>query len=268
MTVLETLRQRAQPWLERLGVQKVMPSSRVVDIGWLLKDDDGAFIWDDPRPFPRSAPTSRHAKSAAYCPAILDYESRIIDVPCPYDLRLGLRLKPEEEPALVNLDGDNAAVRSNHIGRIVKLMARKEWRHPERPVLQMPTPYVFLADEPVWLNQMPPFGHFPTRPWPGLLMGGRFPIHIWPRPLMWAFEWHNLAKPLELRRGEPWFSLRFETMDPSRPVRLVEAEPTPELKSYMAGVSGVTNMVRRTFSLFPIAEKRRPARLLKKRSDR
>ena len=264
----DALRQRVQPLLDRLGVDKPSPSGRVVEIGWLLQGEAGAFIWDDPKPFPRAVPTSEHAKSAAYCPAILDYEARIVDVPCPYDLRIGLKLKAGEEPALVNLDGDRAAVRSNHIGRIVKLMARKEWRHPERPVLQMPTPYVFLADEPVWLNQMPPFAHFQMRAWPGLLMGGRFPIHIWPRPLMWAFEWHNLAKPLELRRGDPWFSLRFETMDPSRPVRLVEAEPTPELKSYMAGVSGVTNLVKRTFSMFPIAEKWRPARLLHKRTAR
>lgn len=265
---LDVLRHRVRPLLDRLGVRSPEPSRRVVEVGWLLQDDAGAFIWDDPKPFPRAAPVAEHAKSAAYCPAILDYEARLVDVPCPYDLRLGLKLKAGEEPALVNLDGDKAAVRSNHMGRIVRLMARKEWRHPERPVLQIPTPYVFLADDAVWLNQMPPFAHFQPRPWPGLLMGGRFPIHIWPRPLMWAFEWHNLAKPLELRRGDPWFSLRFETMDPARPVRLVEAEATPELKSYMAGVSGVTNLVRRTFSLFPIAERRRPAQLLRKRSGR
>ena len=29
-------------------------------------------------------------------------------------------------------------------------------------------------------------------------MGGRFPVHIWPRPLSWGFEWHDVTKPLVL----------------------------------------------------------------------
>ena len=62
-----------------------------------------------------------------------------------------------------------------------------------------------------------------------MLIGGRLPIHIWPRQMMWAFEWFEPSKPLTLRRGEPWFYVRFETFDPTRPVRLFEAEMTPEL---------------------------------------
>jgi hypothetical protein len=43
---------------------------------------------------------------------------------------------------------------------------------------------------------------------------------------------------------------------------------TPELREYRVGMSGVTNYVNRTYSLFKVAEQRRPAKLLqpKKRS--
>jgi len=145
---------------------------------------------------------------------------------------------------------------------MLSLVSPNEWRHPNRPVLQIMTPYLFVADEVVYMTQLPPFCHFRATPWPGLLIGGRFPIHIWPRALMWAFEWHEPSKDLVVRRGEPWFYLRFETEDPSRPVRLVEAQMTPELQEYSSGALAVTNYVNRTFSLFNTARERRPERLL------
>jgi hypothetical protein len=80
--------------------------------------------------------------------------------------------------------------------------------------------------------------------------------------MMWAFEWYDTSRELSLRRGEPWFYVRFETHDPSRPVRLLEADNTPELKQYLAGLSTVTNYVNRTFSLFETAKARRPKTLL------
>ena len=101
---------------------------------------------------------------------------------------------------------------------------------PTGRFLQLTTPYVFLADEPVYMTQLPPICHYRNPPWPGVLIGGRLPINIWPRPMMWAFEWYEPKQDLILRRGEPWFYVRFETEDPSRPLRLIEAEMTPQLK--------------------------------------
>lgn len=37
------------------------------------------------------------------------------------------------------------------------------------------------------------------------MISGRFPIHIWPRHLMWTFEWHDTSQDLVLTRGQPWF---------------------------------------------------------------
>ena len=49
---------------------------------------------------------------------------------------------------------------------------------------------------------------------------------------------------------------------PAAPVRLVEATKTPELQSYMASITGVTEIVGQTYSLFKTARERRPAKLL------
>jgi hypothetical protein len=237
--------------------------ARTAEVGWIIDADKAGFIWAAPQKLSRHEVPGRHAKSVRFCPAMLDHEARLVEVTCPIDLHL--RIGKNEQtgaPVLVNVAGDRSTIRSRHLNEMVALVAPKEWRQPARPILQVITPYLFLADEPVYLNQMPPFAHYVTPPWPGTLIGGRFPINIWPRHLMWAFEWADPKQDLILRRGEPWFYLKFETQDPSRPIRLVEAEMTAELREYLKGLSSVTNYVNRTFSLFSVARDRRPKTLL------
>lgn len=164
---------------------------------------------------------------------------------------------------LKNLLGDLSPVRPKGFDRYLTLSKETEWRYPDRPTIQVVTPYVFISDEPVFINQLPPFMHYLDDPWPGTLFGGRFPIQNWPRTLMWAFEWHDISKPLVLKRGAPWFYVNFEGTTPDRTISLVEAENTPELKSYMNSVAGAANYVNQTFSLFKTAGSRRPKQLLK-----
>jgi hypothetical protein len=250
------------PILSWLGAKPAPAPRKPVEIGWLLDAKYGEFLWDAPRRLSRDDPPPRHAKSVNYCPGVLDSEARLFEVPCPFDLRLGFAYRPDGTPTLVNLDGDNAAVRPRELSQITAIVNRKEWRHPDRPVIQIMTPYVFLADEPVHMTQLPPFDHYFPEPWPGLLIHGRLPIHTWPRQLMFALEWWDIKKPLVLKRGEPWFYARFEAYDPTRPFRVFEAEMTPELREYIQGLSAVSNYVNRTWSLFKVAERRRPKTLL------
>ena len=239
-------------------------NTHVVDVGWLLQTDHASFIWDAPRPVKRRESPPAHAKSVAFCPAVIDSEIRFFEVDCPFDLRLRIGLDDKGEPTLTDLAGDGSTMTPRSLGQIVVLSARRQWRHPDKPIIQFKTPYTFVADEPVYLNQLPPFAYYKDPPLPGLVIGGRIPIHIWPRPLSWAFEWCDMQRDLILTRGQPWFYLRFETSDPTQHVRLVEAAVTPELKNYFAGINGVVNYVNGTFSLFGTAQQRRPERLLVK----
>jgi hypothetical protein len=240
-------------------------SSRAVDIGWLLDSEKASMVWEAPRRISRNEPTPEHSKAVSYCPAVVDHEARMFEVPCPIDVNLGFRFDDKEKPSLINLDGDKSAIRPRALNDMLAIIGRREWRHPDRPIIQLITPYLFLADQPVYMTQLPPFLHYHMNQWPGVMIGGRLPIHIWPRQMMWAFEWFDIKKPLSLRRGEPWFYVRFETEDPSRPVRLVEAEWTDELKQYKNSISAVANYMNRTFSLFKTAEARRPKTLLKRK---
>lgn len=248
----------------RLFGSSLRKSGRLIDVGWLLRDEQTSLIWAAPRTFRRDDPKPTHAKAVNNCPSVLDYEARLFEVLCPFDMHLGFKVD-KGRPILINRAGANSAIESSALSKMVSLQARSQWRHPNRPVLQIGTPYVFIADEPVQMMQMPAFNHYPKHPLPGLVIGGRLPIDVWPRTMSWAFEWCDPNKDLILRRGDPWFYVRFETFDPTRKVRLSEAELTPELKTFLGGMTGVTRYVRGTHSLFNVARERRPKKLLVKR---
>jgi len=244
-------------------------NSRICEVGWLVDSEKAGFIYGSPRPISRRSAANPHVDNASpkgvnYCPAIIDVESKTFEVPCPVDLKLALRKDEKGQLRVINIAGPDSTINRQAADQMVHLIGPNRWRTPNRPIIQIGAPYRFITDEPVWMTQIPPYNHFREPQWPGLLVGGRFPIDVWPRTLMWAFEWHDLSKPLILQRGEPWFYVRFETFDPSRPVRMVEAVMTPELREHCKGLDAVTNYVNRTFNLFTEARARRPAKLLTK----
>jgi hypothetical protein len=254
---------------QREDRQAAAKPSRICDVGWLFAEQKSSVIWDSPYPIRPDAPDAASAKSVAYCPAVVEFDRRHFVINAPIDVHLHLTITPDGKLNITNVLGDRGTIRSNTFSQMLVIMPQHEWRQSQRPVIQLSTPYIFVADEPVYVNQFPPFLHHGVQR-PGLQLCGRYPIDVWPRQLMWAFEWHDLSKDLVIKRGEPWFYVRFETADPAASVRLVEAENTPELQAYIASITDVTNYVNQTFSLFKTARERRPERLLvpKPRADR
>jgi hypothetical protein len=242
------------------------PRSGPVTVGWFLTETKGAVLYDPPGRLASRPPNRGHAKSAARCPAVVQMESRYFVVPCPFDMQIGFGRDETGKPHLVNRLGASSPVRSSKLNTLLTLVAEAEWRFPDRPTVQLSLPYCFIADEPVWLTQLGTFAHYRREPLPGTIFGGRFPIHVWPRPLMWAFEWHEPERDITLRRGEPLFYLQFEAEGPDRAVQMVEAERTPQLLEYLDKLGGVVNYVNQTFGLFKAAEALRPPRLLTPKS--
>lgn len=237
--------------------------ARVVTVGWTVRTAKAGLIWAPPEPFSRDDRKAASAKSVQYCPAAVEFDRRHFVVPCPFDLTLHFEQLPSGQLQLKDADGEGSAMRPSGLRESVVLHPQAEWRDPARPVIQIVAPYVFVADEPCYVVQTPPYLHYMPAPRPGVQVGGRFPIHVWPRPLSWGFEWHDTRAPLRLKRGEPWFYVHFETENPAARVRLVETEMTPELESYVNSIVDVSNFVNKTFSLFSEAQARRPASLVR-----
>lgn len=238
------------------------PKSGPVMVGWFLTETKGSILYDPPERLMFRQMNRAHAKSAARCPAVIQMESRYFVVRCPFDLHIGLGKDDKGKPVLINRAGVASPVRGSKLGQVLTLVNEPEWRYPDRPTVQLSLPYCFIADEPVYITQLGTFAHYRRDPLPGTIFGGRFPVSVWPRPLMWAFEWHEPERDIILRRGEPLFYVQFEAEGPERPVQLVEAARTPELMDYMDKIGGVVNYVNQTFGLFKAAEAVRPPKLL------
>lgn len=241
-----------------------LPENRgPVTVGWFLADKKGGVIYDGPERVRTADVNREHAKSASRCPAVINLESRYFLVRCPFDIHIGFDRDQNGKPVLKNLAGTQSGIRASKLGEKLHITNEVEWRLKGVPTIQLALPYVFIADEPVYASQISPFMHYMKEPLPGTIFGVRFPINVWPRPLMWAFEWHDTSKPIKLKRGDPLFYLMFETLPQDRSVVVKEVELTPELKDYMELISGAVNYVNQTFSLFEAAEARRPETLLK-----
>ncbi|MEM8837917.1 MAG: hypothetical protein AAGE89_07480 [Pseudomonadota bacterium] len=235
----------------------------MVSVGWLLSEEKASVIFYPPERLKVEQHGTPHGKSVARCPAILGLEARHFIIRSPFDLNLRFGRTKEGKAVVQNAAGNQSALRPEAFKRRVRLQSEAEWRKPGCPVLQVTLPYIFIADEPVWISQLPAFAHWTTPQRPGLMLGGRFPIDVWPRALMWAFEWRDLSQPLIVKRGDPLFYVSFEASPPSRPVKLIEAERTEELSTYMERISGAVDSVNQTFSLFDQARRFRPETLLK-----
>ena len=239
------------------------PGSGPVRVGWFLHSQTAALLYAPPERVVFRPPNRDHAKSAARCPGVLQMESRHFMVRCPVDIHVGFTRDKDGRPALINRAGTASTIRANKLGQMLVMVPEAEWRYPDRPTIQLLLPYCFVADEPCYITQLDSFAHYRPTPLPGTIFGGRFPIHAWVRPIMWAMEWHDTSRDLVLRRGDPLFYLTFETNGPDRPLQLVETERTPELLAWMEKMNGVVNYVSQTFSLFKAAEAARPPSLIR-----
>lgn len=233
-----------------------------VRVGWLLEDSKAGIVFDPPERVRSVEMNKAHAKSASRCPAVINLESRYFVIKCPFELHLKFVRDDNGRPGVRNMLGDRSPVRGKKLSQHLHMTAEEEWRYKDRPTLQLSLPYLFVADDPVYMSQVAPFMHYRKEPLPGTIFGGRFPINLWPRPLMWAFEWHEPEKDIRLNRGEPLFYALFETEPQDRPVQVIEAEATPELREYLDLISSTVNYVNQTFSLFKAAEERRPKQLV------
>lgn len=249
------------PEAEQSDEEAKARTPRGYTVGWLLQTERTSVIWDAPKPFRPDTQKNAVSKSVAQCPAVLDFDRRYFVITSPIDLHLRLSVT-NGELGITNLLFDKSPIRPEALAQMVVFQPQQEWRHPNRPVLQMMTSHIFVSDDPVYVNQYPPFLQYNPNARPGVQINGRFPIDVWPRALQWAFEWHDMSKDLIIKRGEPLFYVQFEGPDPSASVRMIDAKRTPELMAYIDSITGVTEYVSQTFSLFKNARERRPERLL------
>lgn len=231
-----------------------------IKIGWHIEESNAKFVFFEPTPLfkQRSKPLSNRAVQA--CPAVNELERDYFVIKNPFDLRL--RCIKKETSFDLHVVEEGTRIDDDLLPNFVFLMPPDQWRDRNKPVIQIKVPYFFLCDQPCYMTMLAPYMSPNSMKWPGIMIGGRFPIHVWPRVLNFAFEWCDLEEDLILRRGHDLSYLYFETENLRTSVQLVEMQNTPELQEYRNGISSTPKFMSNTFSLFETAESRRPKKLL------
>ena len=115
--------------------------SRIVDVGWVIDPArEATFIWDAPHKLPVPEGHTNHAKGISNCPAVTDHEARLIEVTCPIDIKLRFFRDAQGNPSMGAIDGDQSTIRPQQFSQMVMAVHPNEWRHPQRPLIQVITP--------------------------------------------------------------------------------------------------------------------------------
>ncbi len=250
--------------LSRTLTDPAYTEKKIVEAGWGLLGSKNftSLNWDIPRPFSRNLPKPTSAKSVQVCPAAVDFDARYYVLCAPETIDLRLAFAACGRATLEQSFQDPAAEALLKDVFTFKLANSTSWRHLNRPIVEFESPYVFLSDEDVFINLTSAFMHYTQPALPGLVLNSRFPLNLWPRKLAWAFEWYDTSRPLVIKKGEPWFYVSFESIDPSRRVRLVNAEITPGIGEFVHKISAVSQFAKQTQALIMGQQKDRPSKLL------
>ncbi|MHC8864657.1 hypothetical protein ACYVVI_05645 [Arenicellales bacterium IMCC57338] len=217
-----------------------------MEIKWFLLKIEASKIFFEPVAQNIGVKKSPGIRGPLSCPAVVDRSRRIFSVAAPFDLRFrftGNMDNPEIRPVY-----PDTSITFDKLKGVFVLSPKEEWISPDRPVLQLMTPYVFYSEKACYLTQTFPREEI-GRGAPFRIIEGRFPIHRWKRPLSWAAEWVDTSRDIVLRRGKPWFDLSFETESPEDSLRLSRVLLSNELEKELLENKDVTSYVRGTFSL-------------------
>ncbi len=234
-----------------------------VNIGWFLLEEESSHAFFDPVPLKSFRSGALSPKAVQACPAVNDFEARAWVIRSPYSI--DLRLEQHGSKVRIKMNPAKTSLSKAELGKVLTVNDRQDWRAPDKPVLQIKIPYLFLSDDTVYLTQIPQTIKPHTDH--GVLICGRFPIRSWIRPLSFAMEFTRLPAGLFIRRGDPLCFVLFETKDPSASLAVGRAKRTDELMSFTRSCLGVTSKIRNTFSAIETAETRRPKRLLEWATD-
>ncbi len=129
----------------------------------------------------------------------------------------------------IRWDSTNKVLHSNLPELAHNAMLRTHWGdfniETERPIIAVNSSYLFVADDDVWIDFLPPFNDIDPK-W--RLMPGSFNIKNWQRPVVPTFE--MLADEVTLKRGQPLAYIKFRSRNPQDMFKLIKQERTAELE--------------------------------------
>ena len=248
-----------------------------VKVGWVQLNEDSRFmnlmgiamsphLMFDPERYKRAADIKHGRWRFSTCPAHIQFNRNTFVLRSPVDL--GISVREGMNPGLWDMKiapGHENDLNGEALHRLIEFTGdpggRVDW---DKPHLQMRLGYVFIADEPVTMQQLPAFEDYAeTSKYPGMTIPGEFDIHAWHRQLNWSFEWWDTDKQLIIKRGDPVTYAKFiVNRDPTERVDLVKLKMTDQIYNAIMRTSNTPSFLRNTFKLFEKARLMRPKRFI------
>jgi hypothetical protein len=159
---------------------------------------------------------------------------------------------------------EKSSIKPEKLAPLIKVHPRSEWRHPDRPLLQIMLNYYFISDNDVDIQYLSPLTTTFFEPaLPGLVLQGRWNIRSWVRPVNFVFEWWDTSTALYIPRGQPILNLMFLPHgDAAEGIELVEAEETEDVVAMARSIQSVNSYISNVYSILPSVLKRRPRKLV------
>lgn len=167
------------------------------------------------------------------CPAIQGYFKNTYLVRSPIDFVL----TPKPDAKTFSIDRFDQKFYNEWVIR-----RPGDFVNPKRPICTLGPKMVFVADEDVIIESLPAMMHDSETLRNIRVIPGTYNIHRWMRPLDFTFEILDPSKPLEFKRGDPLFYIRF--IDPKgRKIELERIEQTNDILKTMYGMVVLKNYI-------------------------
>lgn len=212
-------------------------------VGWCYSEIIESAALEKPEKISLPKDKSPNKRGFLSCPAVRDSLSGVVVVRSSFSLHL--KFKKISNSYVVTPIYPFTSIGEGRIKDFVRLEPKESWLNANLPAFQFPTPYLFLADEDMEIEQFSPsLLEVSNMNW--RVIPGRFNIYGWQRPLNWAIEWDIRCGDLIIKQGDPLYFARFFNSKGQHinNIKLINIELTPEIKEKLDSTTGVTSLRR------------------------
>jgi hypothetical protein len=169
------------------------------------------------------------------CPAIQAYFKNTYLIRCPLDFTI----TPKVGVKTYSIDRFDQKFFNEWC-----LRRPNDFINPNRPLCTLGPKMVFVSDEDVIIESLPAMMHDSPTLRNIRVIPGTYNIHKWIRPLDFTFEILDPNQPLEFKRGDPLFYVRFIDKQ-GRKIELERIEQSGELLKTMYGMVTLKNYIQK-----------------------
>jgi len=216
----------------------------MVKVGYFIympMKTESDYIWFNANGLMPVKITDNVSKVAMVCPALHSIFDNTWAVLSPFDMHFSCKID-DNKNVFVTVHSETT-FKQNRFDELFVLSPINERSDPNKPLIQMPFPLIFVSDDDVELELLPPL-LFHKKNNPIRTAAGKWNIKDWTRNINWVFEWQELDTDLIIKRGEPLFYIKFYPKNRDDKVNVVKLEITKKLKD----MSDEAASVKLTFS--------------------